>query len=350
MDIRERQELKQKFDRCYRDKILPRLEVFEAYRQSLLEIKYTTYFHNLLSHRNFVKIFCTNYEDLFACPEKVENEIKYRELLKSACMEDLLESFGFIEPGACMNLSSNYESVRRFFSPQKIDDAYHGCYKNVNFNIVEGYDVLNDDGKIVKYDNRLVLNIEFNKITASEVFIESKNKSIDLFVLLVVFLLFVVALLGNILVISHIFTGLVFPTWIEWFKSLMCCIFLDSLCLGMLFCNCEKNLSKVSLEHLFFNKKFSVKAENQVDARYIMTPAFMERLYNLKTLYNSDKIWVNFKNGMITIAIKTDKDLFEIGDLYTPANDTKQVEQFFNEIMAITDIIDHFKLYEKTGL
>ena len=50
------------------------------------------------------------------------------------------------------------------------------------------------------------------------------------------------------------------------------------------------------------------------------------------------------------IAISTDRDLFEIGSLYKSLEDTESINSFFNEIYSILELIDYFKLNEKTGL
>ena len=109
----------------------------------------------------------------------------------------------------------------------------------------------------------------------------------------------------------------------------------------------NQKLKKVSLEDVDFSKKYDIEAEDQIEARCILTPAFMNRLNNLKTIFGSKKIWCYFDNNEVTFAIKTSKDLFEIGDIHTPVTNIKQAAQFLNEVAIITEIIDHLKLNEK---
>ena len=66
----------------------------------------------------------------------------------------------------------------------------------------------------------------------------------------------------------------------------------------------------VKLESPEFNKKFLTYATDQVEARYILTPAMMERLCNLDD--NSRyTISVSFTGSQVFIAFPLDKDYFE---------------------------------------
>ena len=107
---------------------------------------------------------------------------------------------------------------------------------------------------------------------------------------------------------------------------------------------------KVKLEDPAFNKNFSVYSKDQVEARYLVTPAFMERLKELQKNFGGNKIQCSFWAGKVMFAISTDRDLFEFGDLFTPLNDKMQIFKFVDELDAICKMIDHLKLNERTGL
>lgn len=112
----------------------------------------------------------------------------------------------------------------------------------------------------------------------------------------------------------------------------------------------RRKLSSVKLEDLNFDKRFSVYSQNQIEARYLITPSFMERLNNLRTSFGTKKIKCAFFDDKIVFAISTPKDLFELGDFHRSLLDKKKVKEFYDEIMAIYNMIDYFKLSEKTGL
>jgi hypothetical protein len=76
----------------------------------------------------------------------------------------------------------------------------------------------------------------------------------------------------------------------------------------------------------------------------------MEKLYNLKTVFGAKNIKCSFFDDNLMIAIDTQRDLFELGSLFKPIKDTVSIERFYDEITAIFDMIDYFKLNEKIYL
>ena len=52
----------------------------------------------------------------------------------------------------------------------------------------------------------------------------------------------------------------------------------------------------------------------------------------------------------VLFAISTNKNLFEICDLYKPMGDYKLISKFYDEIASVRDMISYFKFDEKTGL
>ena len=82
----------------------------------------------------------------------------------------------------------------------------------------------------------------------------------------------------------------------------------------------------------------------------MVTTAFMERFKTLHTAFDSNNAKCAFFDDKVMFAISTNKNLFEIGDLFHPLTDMKHINDFMKEISAIYDIIDYFKLDEKTGL
>lgn len=112
----------------------------------------------------------------------------------------------------------------------------------------------------------------------------------------------------------------------------------------------KKVYQEVKLEDPEFNKKYFVDSNDQVEARFLLTPAFMERFKNITTSFNAYEHQCSFKNGKILIALSTYKDLFHLGQLSTPVTDSAQYMQFLKEIISIFEMIDHLKIVEKTGL
>ena len=109
-------------------------------------------------------------------------------------------------------------------------------------------------------------------------------------------------------------------------------------------------MNEIKLEDPEFNKKYRAYSSDQVEGRYLITPAFMERFKNIQTAFGTDKVKCSFFDNNLMFAISTRKNLFEIGNLFCSLENPKQLETFFNELTSIFMLIDYFKLNEKTGL
>ena len=112
----------------------------------------------------------------------------------------------------------------------------------------------------------------------------------------------------------------------------------------------SKNLHRTELEDVEFNKKFNVFTNDEVDARYLITTSFMERLKNMKTAFSANSVSCAFYNHFLIIALHTNRDLFSIGSLIKPICDEQQFFTMFEEILSIVKLIDHFKLDQKIGM
>lgn len=110
--------------------------------------------------------------------------------------------------------------------------------------------------------------------------------------------------------------------------------------------NRRKLSQEVKLESNEFNKRYKVESEDQIEARYLITPSFMERFMNLTTEFGTKDIQCAFFGSRILFAISTNKNLFELGSIYKPLTNPQNVK-LFDEIISIIDMIDHFKLDKK---
>ena len=95
---------------------------------------------------------------------------------------------------------------------------------------------------------------------------------------------------------------------------------------------------------------YFVDANDQIEARYILTTSFMERFKNIKNSFSASQMEASIQDSKILIAIHTTKDLFKLGDLNRPVNDTKQFTELLNEFVSILAIVDELKLNQNIGL
>lgn len=111
-----------------------------------------------------------------------------------------------------------------------------------------------------------------------------------------------------------------------------------------------KGLEKVELEDTDFQKTFKVFSQNQIEARYILTTGFMERLKYLKEIFKVNDIRVSFWGYSVLIAMSCNKDMFVLGDITKPMSDTYEMQTLFEQFLSVLSIIDILNLNSKSGL
>lgn len=104
------------------------------------------------------------------------------------------------------------------------------------------------------------------------------------------------------------------------------------------------------LEDVEFSKKYYLFSTDPVEARYLVTTAFMERFKKLEKKLKTERIQCIFHEGKIILAIKSKTNRFEIADLRKRVDSPTLFKKFFYEFTAIMDIIDLFKFDEEIGL
>lgn len=140
-------------------------------------------------------------------------------------------------------------------------------------------------------------------------------------------------------------------------------------------------LETVKLEDPVFEKLFEVYSTNQIEARYLLTTAFMDRLLRLSDLFRNvssgkhfaDKeknalskfyggvrnfgaaasnksMHCSFYDDKLLIMIPCEQDLFEPPPIHEPALQIKDIRRFLEEINLVFQIIDELKLNMKIGL
>ena len=111
------------------------------------------------------------------------------------------------------------------------------------------------------------------------------------------------------------------------------------------------DLENVKLEDPVFEKKFEVYSTDQVEARYLLTTSFMERLLELSSLFSKQGvIQCSFYINKLLLMIPSDKNRFEVGSVFQPATFVDDINHILKEMATIFQIIDILKLEQKTGL
>lgn len=100
----------------------------------------------------------------------------------------------------------------------------------------------------------------------------------------------------------------------------------------------------IKTESVQFNEKFTIQAENEHDAFYILTPSVIEKIMKLENKYNG-QLLICFDNGKLHLAFNG-KSLFHPKFYNQKSNPTEEINKIINDIQIITDIINELILEE----
>ncbi len=281
-------------------------------------------------------------------------EYDFTSTLKSKYVPKLLKAIGDIEWNEKGFTNQELEKSELFplFLDKTSDDCFSGIYKGSKFTIDELSLSGEGGGTVFK---GVVIAIDSNKKTPNKTIITDKNiftaKNNNLqFSIFYLILLLLLVPLTVMCFLARTVLGIFFGIWCLGFITVMIIMpFKNKMNKIKESVGFEK-LEYIQLEDPEFNKKYSVYSSDQIEGRYLVTTAFMERFKNLQIAFNSKKIKCAFVNNKIYFAIQTNKNLFEIGNTFKSLENKKNVETFFNEIISIYMLIDYFKLNEKTGI
>lgn len=115
-------------------------------------------------------------------------------------------------------------------------------------------------------------------------------------------------------------------------------------------------LEPVTLEDPKFCRDYNVYSSDQTEARYLITPSFMERFRKLKVAFKTTDIACAFLKNKVIFALDSEglsglsKNLFEIDAYSAFTDDREEINIFYNELTSVLDMAAYFKLDEKTGL
>ena len=109
-------------------------------------------------------------------------------------------------------------------------------------------------------------------------------------------------------------------------------------------------LESVKLEDPVFEKKFEVYSNNQVEARYLLTTSFMERLLNLSELYESKSIQCSFYDDRLLLMIPSSQNHFETASIYRQATFVDDINTILEQMAHIFKMIEILHLDQDIGM
>lgn len=96
---------------------------------------------------------------------------------------------------------------------------------------------------------------------------------------------------------------------------------------------------KVKLEDPVFEKAFEVFSTDQIEARFILTPDFMERLLGLERTFKGKQVRCAFAGGEMFLCCEG-KNLLEAGSMHRKMDDLGRVREMLQDFAAIFLLID----------
>ncbi len=278
--------------------------------------------------------------------DKINSKLKNK--IKQTFIPKIIQTIGEIHWNTGNTIISDtiLEKSKLFgdYNRRSNDDTFEGKYNGIEFKVSEtnlSYESGSGDKRTVStVFNGIIILIDSNKETKAHTIIETKVKAIQKIIkkisLSVLILWFSILSIGNGIHTNNItalVVGIVLPLVI------------------ILFIFPKNQMMSMKLEDSDFNKKYIVTTEDQIEGRYLITTGFMDRFKNLQTAFGTKNIKCAFFDNKVMFALHTNKDFFELSEgLFHSLKHPKRVKSFYEETTAIYDIIDYFKLDEKTGL
>ena len=108
-------------------------------------------------------------------------------------------------------------------------------------------------------------------------------------------------------------------------------------------------LQRVGLNDSRLEKAFEVYSSDQVEARYLIHPVFMERLLDLEVRFKGKNLRCAFFEGSLLIAIEGG-DKFEIGSMFKPLADITRVRSIIADLVELMRVIDAVLTAERGAL
>lgn len=273
----------------------------------------------------------------------------YREKTKRETMEKILSFWGKFDYSFQQDIINN-ETVKKselftYYNKTEIDDAFSGKYKKSKLSVSEhNLRIQGNKGDTNIFKGVLIL-LDFPKKFNGQTVVKSKNRNLIFLLNNPIFLLIIPVVLIPWLLIGyqlmkepdpHARTGLLFiglalvSTYLIWY--LIYKIYRKF--------HPQKATQNVALEKIDFANNWTVLTDNQVEARYVLTPVFMEQIEEIKHLFHGRSIDFSLFDNKLLIAVHTRKNLFETTFLLSPALSYHKVREVVSQLHSIFSVID----------
>ena len=282
------------------------------------------------------------------CEYQIHKLFKLRKVKTGFSKEELKES----------NLFSNFTDIEN-------DDIFNGTFEDISYKVSETnliskgrkHEFTVFDGVIISLPSNKNFNTKTVITTKGDTNVTNNLPYLNLILFLLIILGCVPFLIFLPIILRLLAKTNFEPSMILAFISSMGPTILMGIVpiavLGaviFLYYKKKDKFKNTKTEDIVFDKRFKIHAQDQVEARYLVTTGFMERLNELKLAFGTRNIKCSFFDNKIMIVIQNHRDLFELGSLYKSCPNEKDIKRFYEEMLAIQKLITHLKLTDKTGL
>ena len=113
------------------------------------------------------------------------------------------------------------------------------------------------------------------------------------------------------------------------------------------FIHTMRQFENIKLEDVIFEKEFEVFGTDQIEARYLLTTAFMERMLKVRDAFKGKKIQFSFFDNQLLIAINTSADMFEPATLFKCSTDRRPIDKVLEQFISVFSVVEFLKLTQQ---
>ena len=103
------------------------------------------------------------------------------------------------------------------------------------------------------------------------------------------------------------------------------------------------SIKKITLEDIIFNRIYDVYSDDEVEARFLLNPAFMEKLSNLKKLCCGRRVGVSCFADNLIIMVEAPGGAFNLGSIFSTIMDKERIFEVYNEIITIVNLVEYME-------
>ncbi len=268
--------------------------------------------------------------------------------LKKECMKDIMPAFGNLKWGNYDEFSGNGQydidksKLFQDFNLHTEDDMFEGSFEDIKCTISET-SLKRETGRaghrkrscvfsgiIISYTTNKVINSQ--TIITTKYATSAKNNNGFIFTFWAM--------------LSFTFIGIIFKSAVFATITGILTILLACTIFKRKYDQNIEGLAEIKFTDIEISKKYRIYSSDEEESRSLITPEFIKNFKLIQKTFRTGEIKCSFFENIIMIAIPSQKNWFEIGNLFTPLNSPKQLNKFFNELISILSIIDYFKLNE----